>query len=470
MKRTRVEVNEERRILAGLITSTPFVQELRDVIDPSLFEASYCQVVCRWIFEYWDVQKEAPGRAIEDLYVANRKQIKDEDELDTLSSFLRRLSEDWDHKHIHSVEYSSSKAVNYFKLQSLKRLSKEIQKGLEAGDHVGVETAISKYRRIERLTASGTNMLQDVATVRKAFMSEDEVLFSLPGDLGEMVGPVRRGDFIAFAAPPKRGKTFNLIDFATAGLAAGLKVVYFNLEMSHLAFVNRAHRNLHGKAKKETTIESWTFDERSEELEPVTRVFPGVDPRDLQSDLATANIYYRQGNMRVFSYPPRSAKVSTMDAELERLETYENYVPDLVVIDYLDLAQPENEKEYRHALDSIWLAGRSMALSRNNVVLSASQQNKESMKREGDETNIAEDYRKLAHVTKLIVLNQTKTEKRLGLIRASMPIAREDDTASFGEVVLVQGLAAGTSCLESIFRSRIRNYESITNEADEDDE
>ena len=109
-----------------------------------------------------------------------------------------------------------------------------------------------------------------------------------------------------------------------------------------------------------------------------------------------------------------------------------------------------------------------MALDRDIAVVTASQQNKDSMKRDGDETNIAEDYRKLAHVTKLIVLNQSKTEKKLGLMRAIMPIARED-APDHGEVVLVQGLAAGSSTLESVFRSRIRNYADITSIQDEDE-
>lgn len=469
MRRTKVEVNEERRILSGLITSTPFLQELRGVIDPTLFEANYCRVVCEWVFEFYDRISAAPGQAIEDIYLRNRKTLREEEDLDTIASFLRRLSEDWDHRHVHSVEYSADQAVAYFKSQSLKKLSKEISRGVESGQIEVVEGLIAQYRRVERLTASGTRVLHDTKTIRKAFSEEDEVLFRLPGDFGTMVGPVRRGDFIALAAPPKRGKTFNLIDFATGALPTGLRVLIFNLEMRHLQFVARTWRNISGFAKEDTTIQSWTFDSRSEELEPMERHFRGVIPKDIEAIQKTARMYYRGGDLRILSFPPRSATVSVLEAELDKLEAYENWVPDVVVIDYADLAQPEKQQDYRHALDSIWLGLRSMALDRDIAVITASQQGRRTLKGEGDETDVAEDYRKLAHVTKLIVLNQNKVEKKLGLIRAIMPIARED-APDHGECVLIQGLAAGSSTLESVFRSRIRNYTDITSVQDEDEE
>ena len=467
MKRTRVEVNEERRILAGLITSTPFLKELRTVIDPSLFEANYCRLVCEWVFDFYDRISEAPGQAIEDIYLRNRHTIKDEDDLDTVASFLRRLSEDWDHKHIHSVEYSADQAVNYFKGQSLKKLSAEIQRGVDAGKPDVVETLIAQYRRVERLTSSGTRMLFDAATLRKAFTEDDTVLFKLPGDFGTLVGPVRRGDFIAFAAPPKRGKTFNMIDFACAGLSSNLKVLIFNLEMSHLQYVSRVWKNISGQASTDTTIQSWTYDSRAEELEPLERHFPKVDlGSNLEETMRTARLYYRGGDLRVLSFPPSTASVATLNSELDKLEAFENYIPDLILVDYADLLVPDKPTEYRHQLNEIWLGLRSLALTKDIAIVTGSQQNKQSMKGEGDETNIAEDYRKLAHVTKLFVLNQSKVEKRLGLMRVSMPIARED-APDHGEVVLVQGLAAGSSTLESVFRSRIRNYDGITQATDD---
>ena len=68
--------------------------------------------------------------------------------------------------------------------------------------------------------------------VSDAFNDSEEVVFQFPGELGRVCGPFTTEDFIAYIAPPKRGKTWWLMASALVAALKGRKVLFVSLEMT----------------------------------------------------------------------------------------------------------------------------------------------------------------------------------------------------------------------------------------------
>jgi hypothetical protein len=89
-----------------------------------------------------------------------------------------------------------------------------------------------------------------------------------------------------------------------------------------------------------------------------------------------------------------------------------------------------------------------MAQERNALVVTASQASRAAFSNDAEVKDIAEDIRKVAHVSKLISLNQTKEERDVGVVRVHQLIERDDRLGSV-PVVVLQCLDIGQVCLDS---------------------
>ena len=139
-------------------------------------------------------------------------------------------------------------------------------------------------------------------------------------------------------------------------------------------------------------------------------------------------------------------------------------MPDMVVVDYADIMAPSEKNEYRQQLDSIWKRLRSLAQKWHCAVITASQTNREALYSDADQQNVAEDIRKIAHVTSMVSINQTEDEKKKGIVRFKQLVIREE-SAEFRQAVCLQCLDLGKMVIDSRFDDEVEGYLS----EDEDD-
>ena len=207
IKRTRVELSEERRILAHMITSTPVLTKLKGIGEARLFESPFARTVATWVWEFYGIASEAPGKAMEDIFRRKSGEL-DEDVRELVGEFLQNLSAEWESSQPTSVEYAFDTAKLYFQLRGLHRLKEQIQGAIDDNNPAQGAKAVGDYRNPERAEGKSVNLLLEHRAIQQAFRDDDEILFTLGGDLGRVVGPFIRGDFPALMAPPKRGKTW----------------------------------------------------------------------------------------------------------------------------------------------------------------------------------------------------------------------------------------------------------------------
>ncbi len=111
-------------------------------------------------------------------------------------------------------------------------------------------------------------------------------------------------------------------------------------------------------------------------------------------------------------------------------------------------------KEERHRLDDIWKNLRKLAAERNIALITASQTGRASANADATEADIAEDIRKMAHVTKMITINSSKEERALGLSRIAC-LAEREDAVIHDQVYALTCLDIGNPCLDSKFRNEV---------------
>jgi replicative DNA helicase len=466
MKTTEVDLSPERLIVTYMIVSERFLKEIAPVFRKNLMKASYARVVADWVLDYWYHFKDAPGRNIQEIWKSKKAVMENEnqEEIDTIAEFLKRLSAEWEKSQPNNIEYAIQQAIHYLKIRSQELLIEQLQNSIAENNPLKAEQYVSNYQRVEMPMGEGVSVLKDSAKVASAFMEEEDTLFSYSGALGQVAGKFNRGDFLAFLAPMKRGKTWWLWYTAETAIHYGHKVLFFTLEMTERQMTRRAWQSLVGGSREEGDIQIPFFEETTEtEDGPLKYAIRNrierrerLDPSQVSEQQKKLRRMIRGGDARIVSLPAYSATVDDLEAHIDNLRHYENFTPDVVVVDYADIVAPSRgfRGDYRHQLDDIWKRLRKMAQQRQTLVVTASQAEKSSFREDVSETHVAEDIRKLAHVTCMLALNQRPEEAKKGVVRISQ-IAIREGRRVFDQAVVLQCLDIGRTCLGSRLRKDV---------------
>jgi len=146
-------------------------------------------------------------------------------------------------------------------------------------------------------------------------------------------------------------------------------------------------------------------------------------------------------------FPTGSLSIQKLRAYLDNLEGYYNFIPDIILLDYLDLMDIDVDK-LRIDLGRTAVELRGIAIERNLAMVTVAQSN-----RAGEDKawltrkNLGEDYSKVKTADVLITYNQLKHEKANGLARLFIDKGRNNKD---GDAVLIsQNYSLGQFCLDS---------------------
>lgn len=462
MKREKLNTLSERDLLIGLITSERFCREICPTLNPRLLEIEYARTVAGWVKEFYSNFKKAPGRDIMKLYRAKCEEIADEDLQDNVLSFVERVCKDYESVENFNDDFALQEAIGYLKGRSLKNLNEDVEAYLASGEITKAENAITKYKSVEKSSGRAVSLLNNTEAVINSFTQEDDLLFRFPGAYGNIVGDVHREDFVSYLAPMKRGKTWALMDAGVVALQNGLKVLHISLEMSEAQMSKRYWTALSGQVAKDNDNINYSYFEKIDTdskrcwlVRHKTIARKAVSIADIEKKQKHLRRLFRGGDLRVFAVPAYSLTVESMEIELERLAQQEEFVPDVIIVDYADIMAPSDKtNDYRNQLDGIWKRLRGLAQKRKCVVFTASQSGRQSINKDANSKDIAEDIRKLAHITSMVSLNQTPQEKQAGILRLKQLAVREGEQ-EFREAVCTQCLSIGRIVTDSRFNDEV---------------
>lgn len=353
--------------------------------------------------------------------------------------------------------------------------------------------------------------------LRQAFAEREDPLIEFPGALGQFWNAeLTRDAFIALMGPEKRGKTFWLMEIALRAARTGSNVAFFQAgDMSEKQQLRRMAVYLAGRSDRaeycgtlyrpeiDCRMSQRNSCEREERETPWSPFVnePGeaqslkfpIDKEVLQShadewdeyrpcrncdaldpvpwllkedvgkpltwqDALTKIREFRMkhnGQLRLATYPNESLSVQEIKSLLDRWERQDQFVPDVIVIDYADILAPDpdiSRQDHRHQQGKIWQRLRNLSQEKHCLVATATQAAASSYERELIRlSDFSEDKRKYAHVTAMYGLNQTPNEKAVGVMRINKLVVRDSDFNPNRPVTILQRLQMGRPFLRSYF-------------------
>ena len=455
MKREKLNTLSERDIIYQLIVSDKFCREIIPVLNPKLLEIVYVRTIAIWIKDYFEKFKEAPKKNMMKLYRAHVEEINDDSLQDNILTFIEKLDRDYEKIKVSNEDFAIQNAIKYLKVRSLKNFSEDIDSYINSGEIERAENCVTKFRKVEIASGEGVSILDDSDIITSAFTEEQDKLFAMSGAFGRLMGDIHREDFIAFLAPMKAGKTFSLIDVGIEALKNNLKVVMYSLEMSRTNMIKRVWKSLSGQTIEDEDIEIPYFEEDGEKwrIETKTVHKKASSILEVQKKQKSLKRLFRGGSFRIFAEPAYSMTVESLENKLDDL-AYEGFYPDVIIIDYADIMAPSEKGEYRQQIDGIWKRLRALAQKRKAVVFTASQTNRGAISREVEAEDVAEDVRKIAHVTSMVSISKTKYCKEHSLAIYSQLAIREGQPET-RKVIATQCLALGRPVLESHWKDDV---------------
>lgn len=203
VKRKIVQADIERKILIGLITSDDFCKQAYRIARVDYFKSTYAKIIFRWVEDFYGRYKECPGHCLQDIYVAEKDNLKEAD-AEIVGHFLGSLSDEYEKST--NDAYLADQAKRYFRERSLVMLSESISGNVARGKLQKAEESIRNYGEVSQQMTSWFNPF-DPANIVDVFDNDgSDRLFKLNGPLGEMTGYLERDWLVAFMAPMKRGK------------------------------------------------------------------------------------------------------------------------------------------------------------------------------------------------------------------------------------------------------------------------
>lgn len=491
-----VDTNIEKRILTYMIVSDKFLSDLIQIIDPIYFTIPYIQKVSIWVIDYYNLYEVAPKLDIKSIF--EKEQIKlEEKETDLIEKLLLNISNIYETNETLNFDYVKSRTLEYFRKRELEITAGNTKYYLEQNDILSAENELLQFKQVALATTQCVSVFEE-EVIQEAFSEIEEGLITIPGYLGTFLGQMQRGWLVGLEGGYKKGKTWWLLEFAVYALMDGLNVAFFSLEMSKNEIIKRLYHRLLGIPKEEgkylfpvfdcqynqdgscvrpertSTISLLEDDGEKPEFEEAlnyqicthcrndgtTAYRPAIwyEQKDCQKLTATKAIHRAKAFKRVYgdklklkAYPRFSANIRDIKHDLDILESADDFIPDVIIIDYADILKPEStnnagvQKE-----DETWIALAQCAGERNALVITPTQISKSGQ--DAKTIQIQHTARwsgKLGHVDMMMGINQTDEEKTNGAQRLNIILHRHNDFDPNDQCMVLQNFSIGAVHLDS---------------------
>jgi hypothetical protein len=437
----RIHGSLQENLLVLLCFDDERAKFIRNAVPAELFEGIYNDVAAR-VYEFIDKQGEPPREHVADLF-SDVLEGKDKLKRKNYKTFLLHL---YEARGRVNGEYVLSRITEHLKRQRLKEgLSSAVELVLREDDAslAEAETVLRKALDARLALFDPGVSLSNPAHVLKIFDAVDDSFpTGMPCIDARGLGPKRKCLHL-FIGLSGRGKSWWFINLGRQAVLNRFRVLHVTLEMSDRQVMERYMQNLFGAAKRGGNYPVTLF--RTGEDGSITGVrapamiTPRIVLRDpgAKEQIAERIEKWQQRlkYVQIKEFPTGSLTVRQLEAYMDSLEVRDNFIPDLLLVDYPDIMNvggSSTATDLRHRLSEIYVNLRGLAVSRNIAVAVVSQSNREGLKAKVvTEGNVGEDWGKIANSDDVWAYNQSEAEQKLGLARLFIAKARGDHQRFF---------------------------------------
>jgi replicative DNA helicase len=380
----------QQKIVQLIISDRYFADQVYDILKPEYLELQYLQLLLKEIFTYKATYESYPNiDTIKTLITVALRDNKDSLEEATKLEVVNFFKKIKDEPNLEDADYIKDEVVKFCKDSEMANAILTSAKILQESNNP------SKYDRIRDILDNamkagtennfGTDYLKDFEErykeeIRNPFTTGwDEIDNITKGGFG-------KGELVVYIAPTGVGKSFILAHHAVCGAKNGKNVVYYTLELSESDVALRCDAGISGISLDELEVKK-------------TEVYQKI--RDIP------------GKIIIKQYPTNSASTGTIEAHLDKLKLVENFIPNIILVDYGDLLKGSAEPEaYRLGLQKIFENLRAIAIKYECTVITATQTNRTGAAAEIVTANVvSEAFNKCFVADFIFGLSRTMSDK-----------------------------------------------------------
>jgi hypothetical protein len=177
-----------------------------------------------------------------------------------------------------------------------------------------------------------------------------------------------------------------------------------------------------------------------------------------QSDIFTIRKRFKPFNKMLSKYGKISCHkkytltYDKMMRDLDVLYSTYNFIPDILIVDYIDILGINSKHDDYKEVDEKWKLIAKVAGETNTLVITATQANKSGHSAEVlDASHQGGFYGKNQHVNLMVGLNQTPAQKAQGVMKFGITEARSQKYIPGQTCSVLQDIATGQSDLDSYY-------------------
>jgi hypothetical protein len=443
----------QQNVLLLLCFSDEHCKLIRSNVTPQLFESAPYREVAGVAIDFIDQYGEAIKEHLPDQL---EHILTDEDEPRKAESYKRLLDDLFSAKDEVNGEYVVSQLHRFVRAQRMKDAVIKSAELLKDGKVDELEVLWQAALKAQMTTFEGgldLSNADDVASLVEGDLEEPGFELGIP-EFDRRGFMPRRKELFLFIAPRGAGKSWFATYCAKQAIKRRWSPLIVSLEMSERRYGARFLQAFFAISKREALVRLGRFktgrdgsleDILYEQVEHLTMVDADLKTKIVSKAKRT---FRKRAPFRIKSFPTGSLTIEQLEAYLDGLERYHNFIPDALIIDYPDL-MAHDIKNKRLELGRLNERIRGICVARNLAGIILSQPNAEG---EASGTvrlrHAAEDISKGATVDYACTYSQTDAEAKLGLARLLADKNRNDEDGY--SVLITQSYQTGQFCLDSV--------------------
>jgi hypothetical protein len=461
MKTTSYDGGGERQALIDCVASWEVAEyAVRTFPEaPSIAGSNHAKTIFNWLFAF---HPNSDGLSYADAGLSRDWNTKGpelpKDTKEGVESLLKAVGDDWRARAPKAIPQAKEDVAAYFRVATARTYAERLLKSAEAGDFKSFENSLGTYKVTGRTEQNPTSIFEDAERVYDALTATDSVLFRFPGALGELLGPIIRGDFLAPLAREKMGKSWIVDYVAKTAAMQGCHVLLVDAEMVPDQKLRRIWRQIIGCPVVDGEYELPYFDADGEIM------FRAKHFKGMTMNLADVQKYMNMfrrisggGCIDVQSVPTGGTMLRDVEALIQDHIRDHGKPYDLVIVDSLDYLEAENRgAEGLEKLFEIWRGFRGLGQKYDCALCSPSHLGRAKVKGAASEDSVYGSIQKLWVVTKTMMIDATKDEQENGVLRVTTRTTR-DNKSRKDTVVVLQGLDIARPVLDSRWLSDVHS-------------
>jgi len=308
-----MEIDKQKLLVTSLLSDHDLFATCHSIIKSSYFDPSIKRVV-NFAQEYFEKYKNIPAPDVikaETGMAIEKKQITKAE-----------------------VKYVADQVEQFCKNKAIEAAILGAPKLLGEGDFGKIETNLKQAIGVSLNRDLGTDYFGNPELRLKKLLDNTRLIPTGWRDVDEVLGGgVGRQELLLFGANSGVGKSIFMLNLACNLLTQGLNGIYFTLELSEEVVAKRLDSMITGIGQQD--------------------IFKNI--HKISHDLEEARAM--MGKFYVKRFPESSTNANHLRAYIKEFESVHGFLPDFIVIDYLDLMTTN----HKIALDNLFIKDKYVA-------------------------------------------------------------------------------------------------------------